>query len=155
MLLKHQNTSPFYFTSSAEINWFISLSNLTHMMAQDSAENFNHHCYEIYSDDVFCFIMIPRSPSLPFIVPLGVVVEVFKNFEKTCLKKIIKNFGIFFKNLLQIKFFGFMKKTFLILNKMMKPCDNNTVVFCYVDLIFLSFFKAIYLEKDIQLRNTL
>ena len=54
----YQNNPPFYSTSLAEISEFISLSNLTLMRSQDSTENFNYHCYEIYSGDVFCFIMI-------------------------------------------------------------------------------------------------
>ena len=48
----NQNIPPFYFTSSAEISWLILLSDLTYVRSQDSAENFDLYCYEIYWDDV-------------------------------------------------------------------------------------------------------
>ena len=53
------NVSPFYFIANISIKFFKNGSNLAYLRIHDSAKIFDPHCYEIYSDGAFCFIMIP------------------------------------------------------------------------------------------------
>ena len=60
MLNYYQDHPPFHFIAFNFIKIFNKCSNLTHVGLQDSAEEFDPHCYEISQMVFFTFIMVPK-----------------------------------------------------------------------------------------------
>ena len=107
-------------------------------LIQDSAESFNCHCYEIYSDDGFCLILGSFPQKYMFQI----------NFFKSLMKKNI-NFWNFEKKIFweifitfstNSKFWGFVEKLYSIFWFQTKWWSLvNKIPWCFVRKIWFSY----------------
>ena len=65
-LLYYQDHPPFHFIAINFLKIFNKCSNLTHVGSQDSAEEFDHHCYEIFQQNP----MIPHWSSFEHLLKI-------------------------------------------------------------------------------------